>query len=143
MANILKPVCPGGVPVDPRGFLPGTVPIHRVGAAPVTHGLRRIIPVYHGRVPVLSRFVTVSPWFYPVFDVPIALKLEFSLSRLSSPAHPGLTNRDKPGRTVANRGRTEAAPWTTGANRGEPACLAGRFKMLNRTGANRDKCQKP
>ena len=38
-------------------------------------------------------------------------KALFSLSRFSSPVHPGLTNRGKPGRTVA-------APWTTGANRG-------------------------
>ena len=59
-------------------------------------------------------------------------KAMFSLSRFRSPVHPGLTNRGKPGRTVENRGR-----------RGKPACLAGRFKMFNRTGANRDKCQKP
>ena len=65
------------------------------------------------------------------------VKAMFSLSPFSSPpVHPGLTNRGKPVRTVA-------APWTTGANRGEPDCLAGRFKMFNRTGANRDKCQKP
>ena len=70
-------------------------------------------------------------------------KALFSLSRFSSPVHPVLTNRGKPGQTVANRGRTVAAPWTTGANRGKPACIAGRFQMFNRTGANRDKCQKP
>ena len=66
-------------------------------------------------------------------------KAMFSLSRFSCPVHPGLTNRGKPGRTVANRGRTVAAPWTTVTNRGKPACLAGRFKMFNRTGATRGK----
>ena len=60
MTIFLKPVCPDGASVQP-----GAIPVHP-GAVPVTHGLRQIIPVYHGRVPVLSRFVTVSPWFAPV-----------------------------------------------------------------------------
>ena len=55
-----SPVYPSGVPVHP-----GAVPFHP-GAVPVTHSLSRIIPVYHGRVPVLSRVFTVSPRFYPV-----------------------------------------------------------------------------
>ena len=53
-------VCPGGVPVHPGG-----TQVHP-GSVPVNHGLRRIIRVYHGRIPVLSRFVTASSRFYPV-----------------------------------------------------------------------------
>ena len=64
VANIFKPICHGGVPVHPGGVLvhTGAEPAHP-GAVPVTNGLRRIIPVYYGRVPVLSRFVMASPRF--------------------------------------------------------------------------------
>ena len=69
-------------------------------------------PIYVNlRAKYIKRYYYISPSMY---------KALFSLSRFSSPVHPGLTNRGKPGRTVANRGRTVAAPWTTGANRGEP-----------------------
>ena len=69
VAKSLKPVCHGGVPVQPGGVLvkPRFVP-EWPGVAPVTHGLGRIIPVYHGRAKVESRFVPMSSWFYPVFD---------------------------------------------------------------------------
>ena len=61
-----------------RRFLPDCAPVHpcedrfvpeQPGVIPVTHGLHQIIPVYHGRVPVLSRFVTVSPRFYSNFYI--------------------------------------------------------------------------
>ena len=68
--QVLRPVFPGGVPVHPGGVpvKPDAVPVHP-GPVLVTHGLLWIIPVCHGRVPVLSRFVILSPLFYPVFDI--------------------------------------------------------------------------
>ena len=74
------------------------------GAAPVTHGLRRLIPVYQGRVPVQSRFVKVSTRFYPVFDISPGLPRFFPVGHGSATAisrfftvYPGISNRAEPG----------------------------------------------
>ena len=52
---------------------------------------------------------STKSWVVRYFQKHETVKALFSLSRFSSPVHSGLTNRGKPGRAVANRGRTVAA----------------------------------
>ena len=54
VAKSVKPVCPGVVPIHLDGVpaKPRFVPEY-AGVVPVTHGLRRIIPNWHGRAPVV------------------------------------------------------------------------------------------
>ena len=67
MVKSFQSICPCGVPVHPCEVPEKPVCTEIAAGVHIAYGLRRVVPVYHGRVPMLSRFLMLSHRFYPVF----------------------------------------------------------------------------